>query len=92
MQLSKELNKKHFTHLIPYVKEDDDIAAYGTSGTSLGSNDEDLDIVAVGDEAIDPSFYDDPFDPRRAFDIMIIDKLLNICHLSSCFKLYYLMS
>ena len=68
------------------------IAAYGTRGTSLGSNDEDLDIVAVGDEAIDPWFYDEPFDPWRAFDTMIIDKLLNTCHLSPCFKLYYLMN
>ena len=45
MQLSKDPNKKHFTHLISYVEEDYDIAAYETSGTSLGSNDEDLDMV-----------------------------------------------
>ena len=45
-------------------------------------NDEDLDIAGAGDEAIDPSLFDDPFDPWRAFDTIIIDKLLNTCHLS----------
>lgn len=54
---------EHFTHLISHVEEEDDVAAFGISGISLGSNDEDLDIVAAGDEAIDPSFFDDPFDP-----------------------------
>ena len=49
-------------------------------------------MVAAGDEAIDPSLFNYPFDPWRAFDTMIIDKLLHTCHLSLCFKLYYLMN
>ena len=43
--------------------EEEDMIASAASGTgfNLGSNDEDVDIA--GDEAIDPSFFDDPFDP-----------------------------
>ena len=41
--------------------EEDDMAASGASGTGLGSNDKENDIDE--DEAIDPSYFDDPFDP-----------------------------
>lgn len=37
------------------------MVAYGASGSGLGSNDEENDIDE--DEAIDPSYFDDPFDP-----------------------------
>ena len=44
------------------AKEEDMIASVASgTGFSLGSTDEDVDIA--GDEAIDPSFFDDPFDP-----------------------------
>ena len=44
------------------VEEEDMIASMASgTGFSLGSNDEDVDIAR--DEAIDPSFFDDPFDP-----------------------------
>ena len=41
--------------------EEEDVVASGASGTRLGSNDEKNDIDE--DEAIDPSYFDDPFDP-----------------------------
>ena len=47
--------------LLDVVEED--MEASGASVTVLGSTNEDLDIVAARDEAIDPSFFNDPFDP-----------------------------
>ena len=41
--------------------EEENVVASRSSGTGLGSNDEENDIDE--DEAIDPSYFDDPFDP-----------------------------
>ena len=46
------------------VEEDkEDVAASGASGTGLDSNDEENVNDIDEDEAIDPSYFDDPFDP-----------------------------
>ena len=41
--------------------EEENVVASGASGTGLASNDEENDIDE--DEAIDPSYFDDPFGP-----------------------------
>ena len=43
--------------------EEEDVAASGASGTGLDSNDEENDNDIDEDEPIDPSYFDDPFDP-----------------------------
>ena len=43
--------------------EEEDVAASGARGTGLDSNDEENDNDIDEDEPIDPSYFDDPFDP-----------------------------
>ena len=43
------------------LEDEEDVVVSGASGTGLDSNDEENDIDE--DEVIDPSYFDDPFDP-----------------------------